>query len=242
MEKEIRIKTPDKKIVDGILYGPINKPLIVIVHGLSGNMNEAMHYNAARYFFKQGFSSFRFNLYSWHKDNRKMHECTLKTHGQDIDTVLEYLRGKGTKKIFMVGHSYGFPSILHAKDHNFFAVASWDGTQLPHEHFVHLRKISKPKARLMDEGAFVLLGEAMVQESQTTKTDPMVKRLHRPLLFVTNDSKDGGNLKYVRQTFKSANEPKYLHVVKGASHNFTEDGKQEQLYRETVKWFKKFLK
>jgi hypothetical protein len=29
-------------------------------------------------------------------------------------------------------------------------------------------------------------------------------------------------------------------VVKGGTHCFTEDGKEEELYAATVKWFKKF--
>ena len=72
MEKEIKIKTSDKKIIYGILRGSLSKPVIVQVHGLSGNMNEAMHYNAARYFEKHGFSSFRFNLYDWRKGAPKI--------------------------------------------------------------------------------------------------------------------------------------------------------------------------
>ena len=102
MEKEIQIKTPDKKKIIGILRGPINKPLIVLVHGFCGHKNEAMHFNAVRYFEKHGFSSFRFNLYSWRKESRKLHECTLKTHGADIDVVLKSLKAKGAKKIYIV--------------------------------------------------------------------------------------------------------------------------------------------
>src|ERR1700722_40745 len=115
MEKELKIKTPDGKMIYGILRGSLSKPLIIHVHGLAGNMNEAMHYNAARYFEKHGFSSFRFNLYSWEKGGRKLHECTFSTHGKDIDTVLKYLESRGARKIFVVGHSYGWPSILHTK-------------------------------------------------------------------------------------------------------------------------------
>ncbi len=37
-----------------------------------------------------------------------------------------------------------------------------------------------------------------------------------------------------------ANKPKELVVIKNAHHNFTEDGKQEELYAATVRWFKKF--
>ncbi len=32
-----------------------------------------------------------------------------------------------------------------------------------------------------------------------------------------------------------------LAIIRGASHNFVEEGKQEEFYKETVGWFKGFL-
>jgi dienelactone hydrolase len=240
MEKELRIKTSDRKTIYGILRGSLNKPVIVQVHGLAGNMHEAMHYNAARYFEKQGFSSFRFNLYSWQKDARHMHECTFSTHGKDIDTVLGYLQKHGAKKIFIVGHSYGFPSILHAKSHAFSAVASWDGSVLPTNNVDVPARIKKPKGRILNEGYFVVVGEQMAIDSHKIKTIPLIKALWKPISFITVDDNVNGNLSGGTRMFKLAKQPKELVVIKGGTHCFTEDGKEEELYSATVKWFKKF--
>jgi esterase/lipase len=240
MEKEVKIKTPGGKTIYGILRGSLGKPVIVHIHGLAGNLNEAMHYNAARYFEKSGFSSFRFNLYSWQKDARKLHECTFSTHGKDIDTVLKYLESQGTKKIFILGHSYGFPSILHAKHRNFSAVAAWDGSVLPTNHVDLPVRVKTPKGRIIDEGYFVIVGEQMAKDSHMIKSLDLLKKLEQPTIFITVNDDINGNLSGAKRMFKIAHSPKKLLVIKGAHHTFTEDGKQAELYAATVEWFKKF--
>lgn len=241
-EKEIKIKTKDGKTIYGILRGSLKRPIVVIVHGLSGNMNEAMHYNAARYFDVHGFSSFRFNLYAWEKDARKLHECTLKTHGQDIDAVVNYLKRLGAKKLFAAGHSYGWLSIVHANPKNFIALSSWDGSRLPANHFKNLPKLNKPKGRILDEGYLIIMGEKMAAYASESDTTKLIKNFIQPIQFVTTPEPPAtGNLAEAKRLYKIMPNKKELLIVKGATHNFTEDGTQEQLYKATANWFKKFL-
>jgi dienelactone hydrolase len=240
MDKELQIKTPDKKIIYATLRGSFKKPLVVMVHGLSGNRNEAMHYNAARYFEKHGFSSLRINLYSWEKGARRLHECTFSTHGKDIDTVLKYLNSKGAKDIYIVGHSYGWPSILHTSERNYKAVAGWDGSILPTNHVDVPMRIPKPKGRLLNEGYFVVIGEQMAKDSHRIKSLDLIKRFDKPISFITVDDNVNGNLGGNQKMYKVAKVEKELVVIKGAHHNFVEEGKEEELYAATVKWFKRF--
>ncbi len=240
MEKEYKIKASDGKIIEGILRGSIKKPLIVIVHGLCGNMNEALHYNATRYFEKEGFSSFRFNLYSWGKQSRKLHECTLRVHGNDINTVCTFLISKGAKTIFVVGHSYGFPSILCAGSSNICALVSWDGSVLPTKSLSSLKKISEPiRGRLLDEGYVVIVGEEMVKEENKINSVKLARDFKKPTKLITIP-KDG-NLKGAKKIMKSISQKKQMTVIHGASHNFTEQSKQAELYKETTEWFKRFI-
>jgi len=241
MEKLIQIKTADNKIIEGILLGPLEKPLIVLIHGLAGNMNEAMHYNAARYFEEHGFSTFRFNLYSFNKGNRKLHECTFKTHGSDIDTVLKYLRNKGAKKIFLVGHSFGWPSILYATSKDFLAAVSWDGSCLPNKFLDQTAKVRQFNARVIDEGYFVLMGEENAREEKTVNSIELIKNFNKPVKFITAEGKSSAvNMVVGKKMFKAAKGKKAFATIKGASHCFVEDGKQEQLYKETINWLKEF--
>ena len=241
MERELKIKTSQRKNIHCIIRGSLDRPVIVLVHGLSGNMNEAMHYNAARYFETHGFSSLRFNLYSWQKGARKLHQCTFATHGKDIDVLLRYLESQGAKQIFVVGHSYGFPSILHAKNMCFRAAAAWDGSVLPTNHVDVARRSQSPKGRIIDEGYFVIIGERMAKDSRKIDTLGLLKKLKRPVSFITVNDNVNGNLSGAQRMFKACNQDKELVVIKGAHHTFSEDGKQEELYAATLSWFRKFL-
>ncbi len=72
MEQELRIKIPGTKLkIHGFLRGKKSAPLVVFVHGLTGNMNEHLFFNGARWFEKKGFATFRFNLYDWEKGREK---------------------------------------------------------------------------------------------------------------------------------------------------------------------------
>jgi dienelactone hydrolase len=241
MDKSIQIKTSDNKIIFATLRGSFNKPLIILVHGLASNMNEALHYNAARYFEKQGFSSLRMNLYSWQKGARKLHECTFTTHAKDIDTALEYASSKGAKKIFLVGHSYGWPSILHTKNHKYVAVTAWDGSILPKNSINEPTRSKIPKGRIIDEGYFVIVGEQMAKDSQKINSIDLVKNFTSPISFITVDDNVEGNLEGNKKMCNAASVKKELIIIKGARHNFFEEGKQEKLYKSTVNWFNKFV-
>jgi pimeloyl-ACP methyl ester carboxylesterase len=240
MEKNIKIKASDGKTIYGILRGPLSRPVIILVHGLAGHMNEALHHNAAAYFEKRGFSSFRFGLYSWQKGARKLHECTFSTHGKDIDNVIKYLESHGAKRIFIAGHSYGFPSILHTGHRTFRAVAAWDGSLLPKNHIDVPLHSKNPKGRIIDEGYFVIVGEQMAKDSHRISSLKLLESFEQPILFVTVDSNTEGNLSGATKMYKSFKGKKELVVIKGATHNFTEEGKEEKLYAATIKWFKKY--
>lgn len=240
MEKALKIKAADGKTVHAILRGSLRKPVIVLVHGLAGNMNEAMHYNAARYFEKEGFSSLRFDLYSWQKGARRLHESTFSTHGKDIDAVLTYLTSHGARKIFIAGHSYGFPSILHSKKRRFVAVAAWDGSILPVNHVDTPKRIREPRGRLVDFGYYIVVSEQMAKDSRTIKSLDLLKIFEQPISYITVDDNADGNLAGARRMFKATTQKKELVVIKGAHHNFSEEGAQEALYKATIKWFKRF--
>lgn len=239
MEKPFRIKTKDGKYIEGIVRGSLKRPVIVLVHGLTGSTDEALHYNAARYFGENGFSSCRFNLYGWEKDCRKLHQCTLKTHGADINRVVEFLRLKGAKKIFAVGHSYGFPSILSSQNQYLKAITSWDGSVLPRKKFKKLKHINSPvEGVVLNWGVFSIMGRAMADEEQVFNSIKLIQSMNLPLHLVTAGQQL--NFQGAQKIRKALKTPK-LTVIRGAAHCFTEDGKQAELYKATVDWFKRFI-
>lgn len=239
MEKKITIITKDKKKIYGRLRGALSKPVVVQVHGLGGNMDEALHYNAARYFEKSGFSSFRFNLYDFEKNARNMQNCTLKTHAADLDTVIVYLRKRGARKIFVVGHSYGAPTILHSIKKDFDCAVFWDGSpcEFVTKYFDGLKYYKALNGRLLEWGIDVVIGESMVKEARKIDSFKLIAHHKTPILFAYAENGEIHTIgKKVYNHYQ--NEKKFI-VIKKADHNFNDGDVQKKLYAETVKWFKK---
>lgn len=240
MEQLIKIPTSDNKIIYGRLRGLLDKPLVIFVHGLGGRMDQHIYYNGVRFLEKNNISSFRFNLYSWEDDARNLSDCTIEIHSNDLDAVISYFRKKGVKKIFVVGHSFGGPTILLSKHKDFNGVILWDpsyGEPKSFQDTKYLESLKMYRARWEFD---VLLNKEMIEEGEglKEKEERAIEEIHVPIKIITaGDSflQDGGE-KY----YQLANEPKKLVVIKGAGHTFDEDGAEGELFQETLEWIQRF--
>src|SRR3989344_160618 len=228
MEKELKIRTPDKKIIYAKLRGSLKRPVVVIVHGLTSSILEALYYNAARYFESKGFSVLLFGLYDWRKPGRKLKDCTLKIHGRDIDTIVAYLHRKGAKRIHIIGHSYGAPSILHSRDKRFDTVTFWDGSG-DLRFLLKGKYIKAIRGRVMNVGCDVVIPEKLIRESKRVDVYSLIKKVDVPIKIICAGS--GVLMSEGKRMFKVAKKPKSFAIIKGATHNFDEDGVQEKLYK-----------
>ncbi len=243
MEKEIKIPVAKKKYIYGRLRGQLTKPLVVFVHGLTGNMDEHVFYNGARYFEKHGFACFRFNFYQSAKDARKLDQCSLKTQAHDLNLVVKYFFKKGVKKIFMVGHSYGGPTILLSKSENYQAIVLWDPSYNPKEVFAKAKHVKEFNNYILKWGYGFIIGQKMFIEAKKTsekQSKQMIKNVYKPIKIIC-----AGREKRVasaRKYYSVANQPKDLVIIKNAGHCFNEDGAEDKLFKQTFSWFKKYVK
>lgn len=240
MEKIIKIPTSGKKKIYGKLRGPLGRPLVVFVHGMGALMDQHIYYNGSRFLEKHGISSFRFNLYGWDPDARKLSECTLETHAVDLDRVIAYFRKKKIKKIFVVGHSLGAPVILLSKSKDYDGVVFWDPSYGFPRSFLKARYLKSIEMYWVTWNMDILLKKEMVQSAPFLKQqeEAAIKKLAVPIKIITAGKsvlKDGG-----KQYYDLANQPKARVVIKDANHTFDEDGVTEKLYRETLSWIKKY--
>ena len=88
--------------------------MVVFVHGFTGHKNEHQFFNAARFLKRKEFQllDLTFIVGKMMQENLMI---ALFPHGQDLDTLIKYFRNKGVKKISVVGHSFGGPSVLLSK-------------------------------------------------------------------------------------------------------------------------------
>lgn len=240
MEQELRIPIPKtKKFINAKIFGPLDRPFVVFVHGLAGHMDEHLFYNGARFFDKHGFSSLRFNLYDWQDDARQLIDCTLETHAQDLDTATAHLRKQNVKKIIVVGHSYGGPTVLLSKRKDFDAAVLWDPSNDAYEKmFKNDKYIKKINLYRVEGGYEVLVGKEMHEESKEIDWDNLIQHIHVPIKIICAGK--GTLIEDGKRYFSQANEPKEFTIIEGAAHNFFEEGALEKLLNETLSWTKKY--
>ena len=236
MEQNIHIQTQDNHTIYGLLNSSKKDKLIIFVHGLTGHKNEHIFYNAAKFFSKNKFDTFRFDLYSGEKGARSLTECTIETHSQDITQVIDHFK-KNYKKIHLVGHSLGGPSIILANIESAYSIALWDPS---FNTFEGLRddmtfntKINK---YILHWGTEYLLSKEMV-ESWKRFDERMLAKFSKPTKIICA----GKGMLHERWRNKlhliSVNHEFVL--IPEAGHCFDEENTEQELFNETLKWFEK---
>ncbi|MBI2583463.1 MAG: hypothetical protein HYW25_02250 [Candidatus Aenigmarchaeota archaeon] len=240
MEKEIRIKTGDGHVIYGTLTKAKGKSkrLIIFVHGLAGHKNEHIFFNAARFFPKRGYSTFRFDLYSWQKGARKLRNCTITLHGKDVKRIVNFFKGKGYQQIFLVGHSLGGPITLLSDTSKLNAIVLWDPTYNLKRLFSSEVYKKIDYGVVFDWGIDIVIGKKMYREAMKFDSRKLIKNIKVPIKIGVAGK--GILVEGARKYFHDANPPKDLTIIKGATHGFDEEGAEEILFKETLKWLDKF--
>jgi len=245
MEKKIKIRLSKKFSLYGKFNGSFDKPLFIVVHGLPGDMDEEFYHSAVRWFGKRGFSTFRFNLYGYQKDARQLMDCTLKIHGSDLDTVVNYFRKRGVKKVFVAGHSFGGLTILSSRNQDFEGVALWDPSykisfKKKAYGFKGGKYIKEVDGYLMREGINIIIGKALADEIDLFPWDSISRDFKVPLkIIIAGKGLLKGAKKYINGKTKAE---KKLMIIKAATHYFNDqEGMQEKVFKASEGWFRKFM-
>ena len=246
MEKRVNIKTPDNHIIYGVLNTSRKQSntLAVFVHGLTGRPNQHTFYNAAGLFPKKGVDVFRFSLYTEKKGGRNMSKCTITTHARDLDKVISYFRKK-YKKIAVIGHSLGSPTILKSDFSKVDNIVLWDPSCAFSDNPITLKKvkINGREVYVRGRGIEFLLNPKMLKEwvwFDGKNELNLISKISIPLKIITAGK--GILIKGGREYYKHAGGPKKFVIIKGAGHSFDEEGVEKELLQETLQWIKKFSK
>ncbi len=248
MEKQITIKTKDNYLIYGTLNWQGKKPksLIVFVHGFGGSQYDSKFSHAARVFSRKGFATFRFDFCGMGKDARNLKDIDLKREVEDYTRVVGSLK-KTFPRIFVVGHSLGGVVILKAQLISLRGIVLWDpGHNIYQFHTQELKRfqyVPSLRSYVNMKGSGFLLGKQMNDDFLNFREyTPLVEAIHAPMKIICAG---GGRLSQFfihggKEYFTHANEPKEFAIIKNASHNFVEEGAEEALFKETLKFVKKY--
>lgn len=237
MEQHINIPTTDGFELPGILNSKQKShKLLLFVHGFTGSMTEAHYYCAKEYFTQRWYDVFRFNLYTDGEQTRKLRDCSVKTHSQDIQIVSEYF--SNYTEVCFVGHSLAGPCLAGVSvfPENIKKIVFWDPA---FEMQTTGKKIFKvgDAFRYQSSGKHIEISETMREEFlQDTFLDTLEKQ---------NFSKENMFAIYADGDRHILNKPKTdalgiaSVVIEWANHWFTQEGKFEELFKNTLEFIEK---
>lgn len=236
MEREVVIKTPDGFNIYGTLALPEEKSekLVIFVHGFTGDRNEHIFFNGAKFLKANSIASFRFDLYSWQKDARTFTDCDIQTHVDDLCTVFDHFKDE-YKKIYLVGHSWGGIVVLHS-ELTTAGIILWDcshpSNAFEEDEYKYNEMLG---AYLLYWGNVYVVGKKMHDETlNMMPAVDLVSWVKAPIKVICAGNGvliDGG-----KNYFELAKEPKAFVVIEGAGHTFDEEGTEEKLFQETHDW------
>ena len=242
-EKNLKIKLSDGHFLYGKFYGSFDKPLFIVLHGLTGNMDEELYSSAVYWFQRRKYSTFRFNFYGFEKNARQLMDCSLKIHSNDLDTVINYFRKKGVKTIFVVGHSFAGPIIFSSCKQNFNATVLWDPTYKisftkSSSGFPCGKYVKEINGYIMPWGANVIISKTMAEEIDAFPWTTITKHFTAPLKIIIAGK---GELKDAKKYLNALKTKKSCVTIKNATHYFNDSPKmRNNLFEFTNSWFAKF--
>ncbi|MBN8548572.1 MAG: alpha/beta hydrolase [Deltaproteobacteria bacterium] len=244
MEIKLRIQSRQRgRYLYGLLTCPprSTKKVIIVVHGMTGWMNDGKNRACAKFFTKRGWATLRFDLYGYQDDAGTFDKLGMRDNAADINTMVSHCKKLGFNSICLAGHSLGWPNILLANLKGVKAIISWDGPDP--DSLRDVRSFGKYNAAvggyIVDWGTRHIIGRKLTQELRKFPTaKSLVGGVKTPMLVIA--AGDGPYHGAARIYCESTDGPNKFLEIPGASHNFAEEGKEEVLIRETFAWCRKW--
>lgn len=240
MEQQCQIRVPgiDKQIY-GIVHGDEDRPGVVLAHGVAGSVKDVLMVNGARFLHAAGFAVLRFNFYGGEADARKMHECTIPTHVEDLSRALEWMAERqGGRPVSVIGHSLGGMLTLCLESPKLSSAVLWDPTHPSRGDFTKRSDVEWREDRkewCWDwGGTSLLLTEQYVESWRKTSAEAGASRLAAPLLVIS--ASEGPRAEAGRRYIDLANQDKRFVGIPHADHWFVENGAFAELQKETLAW------
>ena len=240
MEQKFKIDTLDGFKIHGILnhVKENSDKAVFIVHGMAGHVYEYSHKLAAD-FLQSEYDVYRFNFYSANKDARKLIDCDLSIHVQDLEAVLNEYASK-YKEIYIIGHSYGGPVIMSSKmPDNLKAVTLWDPSfALDSFGDFDSVDVSGRKCYIMRMGFDALINEQMYKDIKLITREwclDVAGKFGFPVQVIHGSRDVFGRYE---ESYSSRGNPKNMReYIEGAKHNFANEDHAYILLKNTVAFF-----
>jgi pimeloyl-ACP methyl ester carboxylesterase len=238
MEQPFVITTLDNAEIYGVLHPSSegHRPLVVLVHGLTGHMDEYIHLRLARLLNAQGYPVIRFNQYGDEERARKFHTSTIREHVSDTQGVLAYASEKGFSKVVLAGHSLGSPVAIAATGESVHGLILIDPTGRPMDRIKDWQTYdSECKISYLDWSRRIILGERWIDDAKSFPDSyQQFASVACPVQIIAAQKAD--QMKFCERYREVHPEHPDIQVIPNATHCFPEVGTVEALASLMMEW------
>ncbi|MFW6326399.1 MAG: alpha/beta hydrolase [Desulfovermiculus sp.] len=233
--KEITIQNPRGLGLAALCLrsGPDSRGWVVVGHGFTGSkegggkamaMAEAL---AAR----TGFSFLLFDFSGNGQSEGQFEDLTLTRQIHDLGAVIDWCQEQGQGPVVTMGRSFGGSTVLAqaGQDPRVRAVCTWAAPVHLADLFsaVILSETEDGRVILADENGTVHLKKDFARDLASHDLLQAAADVSpRPLLIIHGENDDVVSVKEAEELYAAAAEPKELHIIPQADHQFSATAQQ----------------
>ena len=238
MEHTFAITAADSAEIHGVLHRSSRSdlPLIVLVHGLTGHMDEYIHLRLARLLSENGFPVIRFNQYGDEERARKFHDSTIREHVSDTQAVIAYAAKQGFSRGVLAGHSLGSPVAIGATGPSVCGLILIDPTGRPSDRIKEWETYdSELKISYLNWSRRILLGARWIEDAKSFP-DPYEQfaKIKCPVQIIAAQNAD--QMRFCEGYRDAHPAHPDIQVIPNATHCFPEEGAVEALAALISEW------
>lgn len=231
LRQEIKNKQGEKLVCELNISEPeTSKPLVLILHALTGKKENSTISFIAKSLPSQGYNTLQFDFSGHGESQGKLEDATVTKQLEDISAVLQQIKQANISKLILIGNSFSvITALAFAKNNkNVAGLILISGR-------AHYLKYIETLEKVGDK--YRLFGEALADKSfveDYKQYDPLanIKSATCPVLVIHGEKDDVIPKEDAELLYKSSPSSKGLFIVPGAGHRFMEiEQKQKALDR-----------
>ena len=237
IQQLVEIPLPDGKVSYSLLNRADSDDFVIFLHSLASHTARTLPYLFAYHLQAHGFNVLRLGQYDHRDHGRKLVDCTMAIHAQDLNTAISYVHTTyNPKRIHVVGHSFGGPTILLAKPKAISAILL-DPSHPSRNPFRDARYIKELDLYVKSSsGLDYHIGPAMVKEAESWNHTDLTAGYSLPTLII---SAGASPLMEVAPAYLAGLQADVKQtIIEGADHTFSAPVFINPLLHECVAWLK----
>ena len=246
--QKISFKNDRNLKLAGIIDGQGEIGIILVAH-FTGFKEFKHLYSLAQKIAGAGMQALRFDFSDCVGESEGACEDMEVSHQvRDVLSAIDFMEGRGVKKIGVFGHSLGGLTAITAAANDprvkalvaAAAPANLDWDTLFTSKAEEWKKQGYITFPTWKKGE-IKIKYGFYKDLEKYDAAELVKTFKIPILVIHPGKDELVSMRNAQGIYDNANQPKELKIIEGSNHLFSQEEHEQQLVNLTVEWFKKWL-